>query len=106
MAKECMLSTGIKLPLGGLPRNSVVRMTDRQDMTSAVYCGCKATNQTNNPTMFTHGHVPISAVQLSRPYSVSIAVRLFLDSVSLSVLAMNLPVSVGHTIGLRCGPQR
>ena len=28
MAKECMLSTG-KLPLGGLPRNKVVRIMDR-----------------------------------------------------------------------------
>ena len=31
-----MLSTG-NLPLGGLPRNSVDRLTDRPDMTSAVY---------------------------------------------------------------------
>ena len=41
-----MLSTG-KLPLGGLQRKRVVRITDRLDMTSAVYPGCKATNQTN-----------------------------------------------------------
>ena len=46
MAKECMLSTG-KLPLGGLPRNSVVRISDHADMTSAVYGGHKATKQTN-----------------------------------------------------------
>ena len=45
MEKECTLSTG-KLPLGGLPRNYVVRITDRLDMTSAVHCGCKATHQT------------------------------------------------------------
>ena len=38
------LSTS-KLPLGGLPRNSVVRITDRPDMTSAVYHGCRATNK-------------------------------------------------------------
>ena len=40
MAKECTLSTG-KLPLGGLPGNicSVVRITDRPDMTSAGYHG-------------------------------------------------------------------
>ena len=38
MAKECMLSTG-KLPLGGLSRNSVVRINDLPDMTSAVYHG-------------------------------------------------------------------
>ena len=33
--------------LGGLslPRKSVVRLTDRPDMTSAVYCGCKTTKQ-------------------------------------------------------------
>ena len=34
MSKECKLSTG-KLPLGGLPRNSVVRINDHPDMTSA-----------------------------------------------------------------------
>ena len=28
-----------------LPRNSVVRLTDRPDMTIAVYRGCKATTQ-------------------------------------------------------------
>ena len=33
---------------GGLPRNSVERITDRPDMTSAVYRGCKA--QTNKQT--------------------------------------------------------
>ena len=41
-----MLSSG-KLPLGGLSRNNVVMITDRPDMTSAVYGGRKATNQTN-----------------------------------------------------------
>ena len=46
MAKECMLSAG-ELSLGGLPRNSVARITDRCDMTSAVYHRCKAINQTN-----------------------------------------------------------
>ena len=34
------------MPPGGLPRNSFVRLTDRSDMTSAVHCGYKATNQT------------------------------------------------------------
>ena len=42
-----MLSTG-KLPLGGLPGNSVVRITDHPYITSAVfYYASKATNQTN-----------------------------------------------------------
>ena len=41
MAKKCALSTGY-LPLGGLPRNSVDRLTDRPDMTSAVDRGRKA----------------------------------------------------------------
>ena len=45
MVKECMLSTG-KLPLGGLPRNSVVWITERPNITSAVYSGGKATIQT------------------------------------------------------------
>ena len=40
MAKEYALSTGY-LPKGGLPRNSVDRITDRPDMTSAVDRGCK-----------------------------------------------------------------
>ena len=35
MVKGCALSTGY-LPRGGLPRNSVDRITDRPDMTSAV----------------------------------------------------------------------
>ena len=46
MEKKCTLSIG-KLPSGGLPRNSVVRITDCPDMTSAVYRGRKATNRTN-----------------------------------------------------------
>ena len=45
MAKECALSTGY-LPRGGLPRNSVDRITDRPDMTSAVDRGRKASTQT------------------------------------------------------------
>ena len=39
MAKECTLSTTGKLPPGGLPRNSVVGITDSPDMTSAVNRG-------------------------------------------------------------------
>ena len=46
MAKRCALSTG-NLPRGGLPRNSVDRITDRPDMTLAVYHGRKASTQTN-----------------------------------------------------------
>ena len=38
--KECTLSTG-KLPPGVLPSSSVVRITDRPDMTTAVYRGQK-----------------------------------------------------------------
>ena len=44
MAKQYALGTGQLLP-GGLHRNSVVRITDRPDMTSAVYRGRKALNQ-------------------------------------------------------------
>ena len=44
MAKKCALSTG-NLLQGGLPRNSVDRITDRPDMTSAVYCGLKASTK-------------------------------------------------------------
>ena len=46
MAKGCALSTGY-LPRGGLPRNSVGRITDRPDMTSAVDHGRKASIRTN-----------------------------------------------------------
>ena len=46
MAKGCALSTGY-LPRGGLPRNSVDRITDRPDMPSAVDRGRKASTQTN-----------------------------------------------------------
>ena len=45
MAKGCALSTGY-MPRGGLPRNSVDRITDRSDMTSAVDRGRKASTQT------------------------------------------------------------
>ena len=38
------LSTGY-LPRGGLPRNSVDRLNDRSDLTSAVYRGRKASTQ-------------------------------------------------------------
>ena len=46
MAKRWALSTG-NLSRGGLPRNSVDRITDRPDMTSAVDRGRKALTQTN-----------------------------------------------------------
>ena len=43
MTKECTLSIG-KLPLGGFPKNSVVRINDHPNMTSAVYRGRKTLN--------------------------------------------------------------
>ena len=49
MAKGCALSTGY-LPRGGLPMNSVDRITDCPDMTSAVDRGGKASTQTNKQT--------------------------------------------------------
>ena len=49
MAKGCALSTGY-LPRGGLPKNSVDRITDRPDMTSAFDHGRKASTQTNKKT--------------------------------------------------------
>ena len=50
MAKGCALSTGY-LPRGGLPRNSVDRITDRPDMTSAVDRGRKASTQTKTKNL-------------------------------------------------------
>ena len=41
-----MSSDNCNLPWGGLHRNSVDRITDRPDMTSAVYRGRKASSQT------------------------------------------------------------
>ena len=50
MVKGCALSTGY-LPRGGLPRNSVDRITDRPDMTSAVDWDVKhQPKQTNKQT--------------------------------------------------------
>ena len=46
MPKECTLSAGT-LPLGCLLRSSVVTITVRPDMTSAVNHECKATNKQN-----------------------------------------------------------
>ena len=51
MVKECTLGIG-KLPLGGLPRKSVVRITDSPDITSSVYHGRNALNQNKNRTKF------------------------------------------------------
>ena len=50
MAKWCTLSPG-KLPRGGLPKNSVDRITDRPDMTSAVYRGRKEPTKTNKQAL-------------------------------------------------------
>ena len=47
MAKGWALSTG-NLPREGLPRNSVDRINDRPDMTSAVDRGRKALTQLNS----------------------------------------------------------
>ena len=47
MVKGCALSTGY-LPRGGLPRNSVDRITEHPDMTSAVDRGRKASTQTQS----------------------------------------------------------
>ena len=58
MAKGCALSTDY-LPRGGLPRNSVDRITDRPDMTSAVDSGRKATTQTKNQKIIRRYHVSI-----------------------------------------------
>ena len=47
MAEECALSTG-NLLRGGLPRNSVDRLTNRPDMTLAVDRGRIALTQSTN----------------------------------------------------------
>ena len=46
MAIGCALSTGY-LPRGGLPRNSVDRITDHPDMTSAVGINPKQKQKNN-----------------------------------------------------------
>ena len=55
MAKRCALSTS-NLLRGGLPRNSVDRIADSPDMSSAVYRGRKATTQIKtNKNLENHG---------------------------------------------------
>ena len=69
MAKECTLTTS-KMPPGGLPRNTMFRITDRPDMTSAVYRGRKALNQKNQKstvsaeprTVGMHNHAKYMAI--------------------------------------------
>ena len=56
IAKGCALSTGY-LPLGGLPRNSVDRITDRPDMTSAVDRGRISINPNKQTNFFSSVHV-------------------------------------------------
>ena len=51
MAKECVLSTG-NLLRGGLPSDSVDRITDRLDMILAVDRGRKALTQPTNNQSF------------------------------------------------------
>ena len=50
MVNGCALSTGY-LSLGGLPRNSGDRITDRPDMTSAVDRGRKASIEANKHSL-------------------------------------------------------
>ena len=58
MAKDCTLSTG-KLPLGGLPRNSVaIRITDCPNMTSAVYHGARVGNLGTTTKLCKRNFVP------------------------------------------------
>ena len=65
MVKGCVLSTGY-LPRGGLPRNSVDRITDRPDMTLAVDRGHKASTQTNKQTSKVESYI-INMLMLSPP---------------------------------------
>ena len=58
MAKGWVLST-CNLPRGGLPRNSVYRITDRPDMTSAVDRGRKALTQLNSSVMNMYVSFPV-----------------------------------------------
>ena len=58
MAKGCALSTGY-LPLGGLPRNSVDRITYRPDMTSAVDLGVKHQPKPNQKVANCHDRCAI-----------------------------------------------
>ena len=58
MAKGWVLST-CNLPRGGLPRNSVYRITDRPDMASAVDRGRKALTQLNSSVMNMYVSFPV-----------------------------------------------
>ena len=66
MAKGCALST-VYLPRVGLHRNSVDKITDRTDMTSAVDRGRKAstqTKQTNKRRSNSTLHVTLSFAKM------------------------------------------
>ena len=68
MAKWCALSPG-KLPRGGLPKNSVDRITDRPDMTSAVYRGRKEPTKTNKQALKKNSR-PIGFLYIYRPINI------------------------------------
>ena len=77
MVKGCALSTG-NLPRGGLSRNSVDRITDRPDMTSAGDRGCKASTQTNKQKTSSRGLLQNFSHNLSFGTNVMINSHFFL----------------------------
>ena len=100
MVKGCALSTGY-LPRGGLPRNSVDRITDRPDMTSAVDRGHKASTQTiKTKILWVHMHVfaQTTVVHLSLTKLDSFGDVLF-SSLSDILISLSLPHIHQHSLG-------
>ena len=69
--------------LGGLslPRKSVVRLTDRPDMTLDVYRGCKTTKQNNNLSTLEYSHFQGITVKIDETGDLVIA-RIMTGSMS------------------------
>ena len=61
MAKDCKLST-VKLPLGGLPRNSLVRITDNEDIIRILHeCEVLIEKSVPRVTVWHHEALPSDA---------------------------------------------
>ena len=94
LAKICARSTGYRLGGLSLPRKSVVRSTDRPDMTLDVYRGRKTTIQPTN--------------QLEESPSEVVPVKSFstvLGKIRQNILNPVLPETHKRVIGKQCRPK-